>query len=34
VLLAGDAEAREEFIANCCYTRPQTVINVPKLHTL
>jgi hypothetical protein len=32
VLLAGDAEAREEkeYMANRCYT----VINVPKLHTL
>jgi competence protein ComEC len=35
VLLAGDAEAREEeYTANRCYTRPQAVINVPKLHTL
>jgi competence protein ComEC len=35
VLLAGDAEAREEeYMANRCYTRPWMVINVPKLHTL
>jgi len=35
VLLAGDAEAREEeYMANGPYTRPQTVINVRKLHTI
>ena len=35
VLLAGDAEAREEeYMANGPYTGPLTVINVPKLHTL
>jgi competence protein ComEC len=35
VLLAGDAEAREEeYMANGPYTAPLTVINVPKLHTL
>ena len=34
VLLAGEAEAREEYIVSGPYTRPQTVINVPKLHTL
>ncbi len=34
VLLAGDAEAREEeYMANGPYTGPLTVINVPKLHT-
>jgi hypothetical protein len=35
MLLAGDAEAREvEYIADDPYTRPQTVVNVPKLLTL
>jgi competence protein ComEC len=35
LLLAGDAEAREEeYMANGPYTRPQTVINVRKLHTI
>jgi beta-lactamase superfamily II metal-dependent hydrolase len=35
VLLAGDAEAREEeYMAGGPYTGPLTVINVPKLHTL
>ncbi len=35
VLLAGDAEAREEeYMANGPYTGPLTVINVPKLHTV
>jgi competence protein ComEC len=35
VLLAGDAEAREEeYMAGGPYSRPLTVINVPKLHTL
>jgi competence protein ComEC len=35
VLLAGDAEAREEeYMAGGSYTRPYAVINVPKLHTL
>jgi len=35
VLLAGDAEAREEeYMANGLYSRPQTVINVRKLHTI
>jgi hypothetical protein len=35
ILLAGDAEAREEeYMASGPYTGPLTVINVPKLHTL
>ena len=35
ILLAGDAEAREEeYIAGGSYTDPLTIINVPKLHTL
>ena len=35
VLLAGDAEAREEeYMPNGPYTGPLTVINVPKLHTV
>jgi competence protein ComEC len=35
VLLAGDAEAREEeYMASGPYTGSLTVINVPKLHTL
>jgi competence protein ComEC len=35
VLLAGDAEAREEeYMAGGPYTGPLTVVNVPKLHTL
>jgi beta-lactamase superfamily II metal-dependent hydrolase len=34
VLLAGDAEAREEYMAGEPYTGPLTVINVPKLHTV
>jgi competence protein ComEC len=35
ILLAGDAEAREEeYMAGGPYTGPLTVINVPKLHTL
>ncbi len=35
VLLAGDAEAREEeYMANGPYTGPLTVVNVPKLYTL
>jgi competence protein ComEC len=35
VLLAGDAEAREEeYMAGGPYTGPLTVINVPILHTL
>jgi competence protein ComEC len=34
VLLAGDAEAREEeYMANGPYTGPLTVIKVPKLPT-
>jgi hypothetical protein len=34
MLLAGDAEGREEkYMASGPYTRPQTVINAPKLHT-
>ena len=33
LLLIGDAEAREEQHSDL-YTRPYTVINVPKLHTL
>ena len=35
VLLAGDAEAREEeYMANGPYTGSLTVINVSKLHTI
>jgi beta-lactamase superfamily II metal-dependent hydrolase len=35
ILLAGDAEAREEqYMAGGPYTGPLTLINVPKLHTL
>jgi hypothetical protein len=34
VLLSGDAEAREEYMARDTYTRRWTVIKVPKLHTL
>jgi len=35
VLLAGDAEAREEeYMASGPYARSQTVHNVPQLHTL
>jgi hypothetical protein len=35
VLLAVVAEAREEeYMPSDTYTRPYTVINVPKLHTL
>jgi competence protein ComEC len=35
ILLAGDAEAREEeYMAGGPYTGPLTVINVPKLHTI
>jgi competence protein ComEC len=35
ILLAGDAEAREEeYMASGPYTGPLTVINVLKLHTL
>ena len=35
ILLAGDAEAREEeYMASGPYTGPLTVINVPKLHTV
>jgi competence protein ComEC len=35
VLLAGDAEAREEeYMAVGPYTGPLTLINVPKLHTV
>ena len=35
ILLAGDAEAREEeYMASGPYTGPLTVLNVPKLHTL
>jgi competence protein ComEC len=35
VLLAGDAEAREEeYMASGPYTGPLTLINVPKLHTI
>jgi competence protein ComEC len=34
LLLAGDAEAREEYMANGPYTDPLTVIKVSKLHTL
>ena len=35
ILLAGDAEAREEeYMAGGPYTGPLTVVNVPKLHTI
>jgi beta-lactamase superfamily II metal-dependent hydrolase len=35
ILLAGDAEAREEeYMAGGPYTGPLTLINVPKLHIL
>jgi hypothetical protein len=34
VLLAGDAEAREEYVAGDPYTGSWILINVPKLHTL
>jgi hypothetical protein len=35
VLLAGDAEAREEeYMASGPYTDPLTVIKAPKLHTV
>jgi hypothetical protein len=34
VLLAGDAEAREEYVAGDPYTGSLMVIDVPKLHTL
>jgi competence protein ComEC len=35
VLLAGDAEAREEeYMASGPYTGPLTLLNVPKLHTI
>jgi hypothetical protein len=35
ILLAGDAEAREEeYMAEGSFMRPFTVINVPKLHTI
>jgi hypothetical protein len=34
VLLAGDAEAREAYVAGDLYTGSLIVINVPKLHTL
>ena len=35
ILLAGDAEAREEeYMASGPYTGPLTVLKVPKLHTL
>ena len=34
IVLAGDAEANEEYMANGPYTGPLTIINVPKLHTL
>jgi hypothetical protein len=34
VLLAGDAEAREEYVAGDLYTGSLIVINVPRLHTL
>jgi beta-lactamase superfamily II metal-dependent hydrolase len=31
ILLAGDAEAKEEYMANGPYTGPLTVVNVSKL---
>jgi hypothetical protein len=34
ILLAGDAEANEEYMAGGSYTDPLTIINVQKLHTL
>ncbi len=35
ILLAGDAEAREEeYMANGPYTGLLTMVNIPKLHTL
>jgi len=34
ILLAGDAEAREEYIAGGSYTEPLSIVNVPKPHTL
>ena len=34
VLLAGDAEAKKEYVAGDLYTGLLIVINVPKLHTL
>jgi competence protein ComEC len=35
ILLAGDAEAREEeYMAGGPYTGPSTLLNVPKLHTV
>ena len=34
VLLAGDAEAKEEYVAGDLYTGSLIVINVPKLPTL
>ena len=35
ILLAGDAEAREEeYMAGGPYTGPLTLVNVPKLHTV
>jgi len=35
VLLAGDAEAREEeYMASGPYTNPLTIVKVQKLHTL
>ena len=33
VLLAGDAEAKKEYVAGDLYTGLLIVINVPKLHT-
>jgi hypothetical protein len=32
-VLAGDAEAREEYVVGDTYTGQLTAINVPKLHT-
>jgi hypothetical protein len=34
ILVAGDAEARQEYVAGDLYTGPLTVVNVQKLHTL
>ena len=34
ILLAGDAEASEEYMAGGSYTDPLTIINVQKQHTL
>jgi hypothetical protein len=33
-LVAGDAEAKQEYVGGNTYTGLLSVINVPKLHTL